>query len=613
MITSTLTRPTTISPTMTCDKRIALLENIDIAPLPAPKPRVISLEPVPKKPKTKPRVKSVSGEQLHGVTSQDSSMNGVASNDRPAPSPVPSDISGSSCVSNSSQSFRITTDLNSTNNNPSARNSESRSTSTGSSDKTITATTELLRAGALPGDTIPLKISINHTKPLRSPHAIIVTLYRQGRIDTHPAIPVGTPEKGKKPIYEDYYPKSKTGLGGLNFGATKSSTAFRKDLSQTFAPLFVDPTTMTAVVSTSVRIPEDSFPSITRVPGAMINFRYYVEVVIDLRGKLAGQDRFLPRLNMMSLTSNYGPSGQVVNAMDKGRTPITSTWAGNILNTDQIRREKGVVACIFEVTVGSKDTARGQRLSSDETSPEGPPTPSHDTQPFREDWQYEEQIYQQHYGFQDQEHIPPEQYEYYHQDHTWPPYPGQNLPVSPSQFIPPTQPEENVDEKTRLRMAEETLLPSRPPGDDDHAGPSDPMAPLPSAPPDPEMANGAPPYEYYSRPVDGEPGARHQLTSALSLDTIVQGPGPAQPGPSSPSTLRYDDQNSPQDDKRELERQRLLEQASAPPGQEPEGDCHTNGQDVTPSPTAPTFSEEDQYDLSGSPMGHSEPLPQYQR
>lgn len=602
---------------MTCDKRITLFENIDIAPLPAPKPRVISLEPVPKKPKSKSRVKSISGDQLHAVSSRDSSMNDATSNDRPAPSPVPSEISGSSCLSNSSQSFHITTDHHSPN-NASARNSEVHSTSTGSSDKTITATTELLRAGALPGDTIPLKISINHTKPLRSPHAIIVTLYRQGRIDTHPAIPVGTPEKGKKPIYEDYYPKSKTGLGGLNFGATKSSTAFRKDLSQTFAPLVVDPTTMTAVVRTSVRIPEDSFPTITHVPGAMINFRYYVEVVIDLRGKLAGQDRFLPRLNMRSLTNSYSPTGQVVNPTDKSRTPITSTWAGNILNTDQIRREKGVVACMFEVTVGSRDTGRGQRGSSDETSPEGPPTPSQDThpQPFREDWQYEEQMYQQHYGFEDHEHAAPhDQYEYYHQDHIWPPYQGQNLPVSPNQFIPPPQPEEDVDEKTRLRMAEETLLPSRPPGDDDHFGSTEHTAPLPTAPPDPELTNGGPPYEHFSSPISGEPGVSHQLTSALSVDTIVPGAGTSQLGPSSPSTLRYDSQNPPQDDKQELERQRLLEQASAPPGPGAEGDDHANIHNATAAASAPTLSEEDEYSnmLRDSPMGQGEPLPLYRR
>lgn len=590
-----------------------LLENIDIAPLPVPKPRVISLEPVPKKSKNKSRVKSISGEQLQAVPSRDSSVNGAPPNDRAGLSPVPSEISGSSCVSNSTQSFQITTDLNSTN-NTSARNSEAQSTSTGSSDNTITATTELLRAGALPGDTIPLKISINHTKPLRSPHAIIVTLYRQGRIDTHPAIPVGTPEKGKKPIYEDYYPKSRTGLGGLNFGATKSSTAFRKDLSQTFAPLIVDPTTMTAVVRTSVRIPEDSFPTITRVPGAMINFRYYVEVVIDLRGKLTGQDRFLPRLNMMSSTNNYSPSGQVVNVADKGRAPITSTWAGNILNTDQIRREKGVVACMFETIVGSKDTGRGQRRSSDESSPEGPPTPSQPMQPNREDWQYEEQNYQPYLRFDDQEHISHEQYEYHHQD-PWHSYLGYNHAGPPSQFIPPPQPEENVDEKTRLRMAEDTLLPSRPPGDDNHAGPSEPTAPRPSAPPDPEISSEGPPYEYLSSPVRGEPGASHQLTSALSVDTIVPESSTVQPGPSSPSTLRCDDQNSPQDDKRELERQRLLGQASAPPGPESEDDHHTNSEDAAAAATAPNLSEEDQYSgiLSHQPMGMGEPLPQYQR
>ena len=593
-----------------------LLENVDIAPLPAPKPRIISLEPVPKKPKSKSKGKNISGEQLHEVSSRDSSANGVAPSDhRPALSPVPSEISGSSCVSNSTQSFQIVADPNS-NCSASARNSEAQSTSTASSDKTITATTELLRAGALPGDTIPLKISINHTKPLRSPHAIIVTLYRQGRIDTHPSIPVGTPEKGKKPVYEDCYPKSRTGLGGLNFGATKSSTAFRKDLSQTFAPLIVDPNTMTAVVRTSVRIPEDSFPTITRVPGAMIGFRYYIEVVIDLRGKVAGQDRFLSRLNMTSLANNYSPSGQVLNMVDKGRIPITSTWAGNILNTDQIRREKGVVACMFEIIVGSKDTGRGQRRWSDESSPEGPPTPCQPLQPG-EDWREEDQTYQRNIRFDDQEHVLYDQYaDGPPQDH-WPTYPGQDPSAPPGQFIPPPQPEENVDEKTRLQRAEEMLLPSRPPDENGVAGPSELSISSPSAPSNPELSNGGPPYQYHPSSLGGEPGASHLLTSALSVDTIVPRSSTAQLGPSSPATVRHDDNYTQPDDKQELERQRLLVQASAPPASDHEEDnLHGDSADTAVSPTAPTLSDENQYSHimnQSQHIGLGEPLPRYQR
>ncbi|KAK4994379.1 ph-response sensor protein, partial [Cryomyces antarcticus] len=46
MVTATMTRPTTISPTITCDRKVFLVENIDIAALRPPKPRTISLEPI---------------------------------------------------------------------------------------------------------------------------------------------------------------------------------------------------------------------------------------------------------------------------------------------------------------------------------------------------------------------------------------------------------------------------------------------------------------------------------------------------------------------------------------------------------------------------------------
>src|SRR5438034_2343678 len=324
MITSTLTRPTTIHPTLSCDRRVTLLEVIDIASLAAPKPRVISLEPVSKKSKTWPKTKGASAEQISGTRySLEPSPN---ESEPPVPlSPAPSELSNSSsCVSNSTQSFKIVGESTSAN-CAGFGNGESQSSSETQAGRRITATTEVLRSGVLPGDALPIKVSINHTKPIRSPNGIIITFYRQGRIDMHPAIPVGTPEKGKKPVYEDYYPRSRTGLGGLSFGATRSSSVFRKDLSQAFAPLIIDPSTMKAVVKASIKIPEDTFPTITRVPGGMISFRYYVEVVMDLRGKLG-----LPRLNMMTASNNYNcsPGGQVTGLPDRGRSPITAALAG---------------------------------------------------------------------------------------------------------------------------------------------------------------------------------------------------------------------------------------------------------------------------------------------
>lgn len=604
MLTATLTRPTTISPTMSCHKRISVLENIDIAPFPAPKPRVVTLEPVSKRSKARSKSKNQSGDQVQDNSSQDPSLNGtVASDHRPPLSPAPSDVSSSSRLSNSSQSFQIVSDPSSTN-AASLRNSEARSSITSSSEnKTITATTELLRAGGLPGDTLPIKITINHSKQVRSPHGIIITLYRQGRIDMHPAIPIGPPEKGKKPVYEDCYPKSRTGLGGLSIGTIRTSSVFRKDLSQTFAPLIIDPTTMSAVVKTSIRIPEDSFPTIARVPGAMISFRYYVEVVVDLRGKLAASDRFLPRLNMVTGGSNFSPSGQVLNLPDKSGNPITANWAGNILDTDQIRREKGVIAVVFEVVVGTRDSGRGQHQATDGMAPAiRYPTASQSVQANGEDWQGEQHVDPSQEQYMDQEYYagdyPHAEYPT-HENGYWPEYHEGREPhfQSLGEMVQPPQPEEPVDEKARLRRAEEMLLPSRPP--EDEAGPSTTADTTPTAPnlPDEDQL-----YDYHASLTGPAPAP---LSSALSVDTIVPGPstaGPSEPPPAPNGT------HAAGDDKQELERRRLMMEASAPEAEHAEGQP---GSAADAAPSAPVLDEEDEIMGAGPALGES--LPRYQR
>ncbi|PGH12904.1 hypothetical protein AJ79_04004 [Helicocarpus griseus UAMH5409] len=621
MLTATLTRPTTISPTMSCDKRIMLLETIDVAPLPVPKPRIISLEPILRKSKARSKTKVASREQIaQNSTPTEASLNGVEN--RPPLSPVPSEQSNSSCMSNSTQSFQVVSEPNSAK-SPSVTNEDIRSTTTGYLDKTIKATAELSRPGGVPGDVLPVKITIQHTKPVRSPNGIIVTLYRQGRIDYHPAIPVGTTEKGKKPVYEDFYPKSRTGLGGLSFGATRSSSVFRKDLSQIFAPLIVDPVTMTAAVKTSIRIPEDAFPTITHVPGGMISFRYYVEVVMDLRGKLAGQDRFIPRLNMMTGSSsyNYSSDGQILTLSEKGRNPITSPWAGNILDTDQVRREKSVVACVFEVVIGTKDSGKEQRQSTetnhtlpdDQSNP--PPTVQNNVS------ERDHHQYQYPYTHRYDDHDYPHENGYNNSEamawQTHLPH-GQHAPYPPPQFIPPPHPEEEVDEKTRLRRAEEFLLPSSPSQNDTmEAGPSiSTSATLaPSAPilDEDENVLGHPTNHLYSHFPDST-----SLASAPSIDTITPAPqSTLETPPSPPSSPANSDATririTPQDDKQELERQRLLAQASAPePANSSIDETITPGPPASETrlaPSAPMLTEDD----LTQPLATTESLPRYQR
>ncbi|OXV09525.1 hypothetical protein Egran_02710 [Elaphomyces granulatus] len=586
MITSILTRPTTISPTMSCHRRVTVLEDIDIALFPAPKPRVVSLEPVSKRSKAKLKHKSSSVDQVNESSLLEPSSNGPSGHDhRPPLSPAPSDISGSSRLSNSSQSLQITTDPNSTN-AASVRSSDVHSTTASLSEKTITATIELLRAGALPGDTLPINITIGHNKQVRSPHGIIITLYRQGRIEMYPAIPIGTPEGGKKPVYEDCLPKSRSGLSGLTLATIRTSCVFRKDLSQTFAPLMIDPVSMSATIKSSVRVPEDVFPTITHVPGSMINFRYYVEVVVDLRRKVS-QDRLLPRLSTVFAGSNFSTTGQSFGVAEKSGTPGTSHWAGPVVNTDQIRREKGVIAVQFEVVVGTRDSRRSLPTTVEEqpSPPEGFNLSLPNQQPESEEWptNESENVIQEYYD--DPEYHAGSSSD--HEDDDWTDYPAPGEhPLG--HVIRPPQPEGPADEKTRLRREEEMLFPSWPPGQLGE-GPSTAGASAPTA------------LDLQEHDHSSSPAAPAPLSSALSLNTIV--PDRAALGPGQPMS------NSHGVDKRELERQRLLMEASAP-NPVPSGDPQSIHA-ADDAPTAPVLDDDDH--ILGLNEAEGESLPRYQR
>ncbi|KAL4978697.1 pH-response regulator protein palF/RIM8 [Aspergillus desertorum] len=604
MLTSTLTKPTTMNPTLSCRRRINLLENIDIAGFPAPKARVVTLEPISKRSKPKGKTKAAGSDGPDSASLEPSASGAITVPEhRPPLSPAPSIVSSSSRLSNSSQSFQIVTDPGSAASSG-VRNNEARSITPSVADGIITAKAEVLRAGVLPGDTLPIKITINHTKQVRSAHGIIITLYRSGRIDLHPAIPMGSTADGKKPVYEDYYPRSRTGLGGLTLGTSRASSTFRKDLSQTFAPLIVDPTTLTADIKTSIRIPEDAFPTITRTPGSMINFRYYVEVVVDLRGKLTSPERFLPRFNLVSSGRNFSSNGKIVHPADTNGSAITANWGDNILDTDQIRREKGVVAVIFEVVIGTQDT---QRRKSEARRTSSTADVAEMQQPVVNpvDGDYTDHDYQDYQGNlagPKPDYAPPENAAYGSDQH-WPDYPEQaehEHYLFQTRTLPSPQPDEPMDEKARIRRAELTLLPSQPPCDPE-AGPSSAAeAAMPTAPVLPEDDHLNDYHHLPSTGVNNVTGMSPALMSAESVQTVIAGSSSA---PLTGSSMLGEE------DKQELERRRLMMEASAPDGP----DAHINNR-ADDGPSAPIFHDDDgDQQLVGGAANGDELLPRYQR
>jgi len=654
MITATMTRPTSIATTSSCDRKISLVETVDIGPMPPPKPRVISLEPISRKSRKKKAVKSKDNQPQDNTdagsisetarqagsplpeesASQCGSIDHQATPRSPVPSEVQSTVSTATSADSTGSastgpSFRLGAVPSTAKSTKSTKHSKSDSKNGSNSpfeEQTITATIELLKSGCLPGDNLPLKISIKHTKPIKSLHGVIVTLYRQGRIDSSPPLSLFSDTKGKEAErlkHEEYYPKSKTGLGGLSLSSTGSCSMFRKDLAQTFAPILVDPYTLSAVIHASVRVPEDAFPTISGVPGQMISFKYHVEVIVDLGGKLASQQRRLPRMSTVAVSSNYGNSSAI---RGEGNPNILTAYGGSIVETDHIRREKGVISPVFEITVGTVDSARkrGRGHSSvkreisdwnEETS--ATPVTLHEPlyeesfHPYEEGQNYEKQqqpypYYEQPYNNQNLEYYPDEAYDY--QEFS----PEQGPPPAHSHIsIPPPdiQAEEGLGEKERVRRAEERLLPSQPPTDILGA-PSSSAVVHPSAPP--------------TEPVEDLYGAEDADHSTVSNVFHSSGHTVSAETPFAPSAPVLEDltptATQVTEDKQELERRRLLAEASAPSGPPDDEEDNAGESSSAPhfEPSAPILSDEDEFESQYShhdfPASlHRDTLPKYER
>ena len=508
----------------------------------------------PKAVKNKKRVESLQRENSDPASLVSVNLNEHCDNHQvdyqPPRSPVPSDIS--SAATTNSTSSNVTGSVA----------SPIRTVIEGAEDaivspspNTISAKIEVLQGACLAGDSFPVRVSIKHNKAVKSMQGIIITLYRQGRIDTHPAIPLGPQRRGAKQKYEDYYPKSLTGLGGLSLTSAGSSRSFRQDLNQIFAPIIVDPQSLTAVISTSIQAPVHLFPTITCVPGGMVSFKYYVETVVDLRAKIGSQDRIRPHLSMTSGPQHGYGDAKMTRIEGADGVSYAATPGFNYLVTDQLRRTKGVVFTRTEIIVGTKDSSRKREKQREDQSA------VNQNRSLRASAVLGVEITQD--GDQERGEV--------HDDACQPAI----APVRhPTVIIPPPETEEDLDEKGRLRRAEERLLPSAPPQDDE---PSRSMAPKPSAP------------------------------VAIDEEDFLRRYGGDHPAPA------YD---RPQDDKLELERQRLLARASAPDSNnDGAGGPSAAGSPHIAQPTAPILYEDDVFDINDPRVPQlpvDEPHPQEQ-
>ncbi|KAL8764317.1 MAG: hypothetical protein Q9184_000022 [Pyrenodesmia sp. 2 TL-2023] len=603
MLSSTLTRPTALRPsnflpTSRFERIIAVKETIDVANLPDPKLQVIPLGSIHRKPRrTKTTVASQNSGSSNAERIQQPPTPAVPSpaisvaSDELRQSPSVSDVSCVSTVSSARNECNSGTE-------PAPRNTGGNmdghsTTSSGEVAIAPTATVEMLQSGCLPGDTVSAKVTVNLDTHYMNPHGITLTLYRECHIDMHPAIPLGSWQDGSKRQYEDYYPKSRTGLGGLSLSSGGSSRVFRQDISQQSTALYVDGRTLTASVKASTHVPDGVFPTISTVPGKMIDFKYYVETIIDLRGKSAIQEHILPRLSMVNPASSLSPGEASLDprgTSDGEKLPMNSGLA--FLDTSQLRREKGVVTHISEVVVGTRDSRRSRLKKVEQSQDYG---------------EVEMDGLQDHMStmYDDLHRVGPDtahftQHDTRDSDHS---HLDHNLETDFTRFapvhdVPAPDIEEDVDEKTRLRRAEERLLPSAPPQDEELCSAGHPPA-QPSAP-------AAFDESYFGRDLN-EPGPSAPAYNRLLETSRHDEANPGFPGSAANDGGEVSDalfNVGPLEDKQELERRRLQAQASFP-----DAVAMSSASELEAS--APVLVEEDTAEWRMS-QTYTEYLPRYQ-
>lgn len=578
-----------------CEHKLNLVELIDIASYSPLKPRIISLEPGSKR----GRIRS-----SHGF-----------SEEKP--------------VLKTSTDVRDTTPDATTPNSSNPHIALDTASQKGSKSNfvkgrgDVTATIEVLKAGCLRGESIPVRVSIKHTKPIKSLHGIIVTLVRQGRFDTFPISGNGLSSKGSASSLKK----------GLSLSSNGLTTTFRKDLSQVIVPLIVDPERLTAVVSASVRVPEDAFPTITSVPGQIVSFRYFIEVLVDLGGKLAGKEEFLNGVGMVNIPgATTGELDGVESNLGNGDPAGMMTVYGvKVIETERIKKEvKNVVSCRFELMVGTTDSASGKgRRRKTDTFVDCADISSQDKALSAVDY-----VKQNHPGYTDDMRtiiipgsidplldsqaqpipivLPPGTV-----DQGVPTPTPLSTPPSPSPLLPlPTPILDEMDEKTRIRIAEQALLPSAPPSFGE-VGPSSLSVPMvapetgaPSAPayapPAHTSLPSAPPLSLVNGEEESsESFVLQDLHFAPSAPPVELGDAaffnsyPNQPSPHLEQPPGHGAMAS--EDKLEMERWRLLAAASAPPPPECSGSINgyasEGGINSSPIPSAPVLCEDADGDL----------------
>ena len=172
--------------------------------------------------------------------------------------------------------------------------------------------------------------------------------------------------------------------------------------------------------------------------------------------------------------------------------------------------------------------------------------------------------------------------------------------------MPEISSEEGLTEKERIRLAEERLLPSQPQQDD---GPSSSHIIIPSAPEDLEGDL----YGLDDESVCASSAAVELGSEFRNLQSVTD--STAAPSAPDEEDLTRQANINHGEDKLELERQRLMAEASSPSDFPDNNENASEGSSRSQhEPTAPVLTEEDEYGSHyTNAFGHQEGLPRYER
>jgi hypothetical protein len=208
-----------------------------------------------------------------------------------------------------------------------------------------------------------------------------------------------------------------------------------------------------------------------------------------------------------------------------------STYSGNFVDTDQIRREKGVISSLFEVIIGTKDSDRNGKRKQTRVPNVAELVHNISNEPNGEPIVAE--------GYDQEYYDYDENGQYYDYDYNYDPayyqvpgYEQHGQRGESSYDAPPQAPDgdQGLSEKERMRRAEARLLPSQPP---DVSGQSTSLLTNnqqrvpPSAPILPEDDDLNPPYAAAgssSIPVHPPPPFRTTSSPSMYTHTNVQPP-----------------------------------------------------------------------------------------